>query len=553
MDRRAQFIEQVSDGTIPACIHVQRAVHRHKPDAYSFDEDIARRVLRFVESQRHVKGKLSGKRLILEPWQCWLTTELYAWVDSEGNRLYRTCYIEVPRKNGKTSWAAALGLYMLVGDGEAGAECYAAAASQAQASISWSIARSMVIKNPIMAEVFGIRIVGGITYAGQLLTPDGSVFRPLPKDHAGSLDGLNPSFALMDEIHAYRTPDVYDALQLGMGSRDNPLLLGITTAGYGIGEICWRLSEMSKKILAGVVDMDRHFCCIWTIDEEDDIYDVATWRKANPNYEVSVSHDFLNGQALQAKQGPDRERAFRTKSLNQWVLSSSAWLNAIALHKVLEEFDPAQIEGPVYMGIDLAHSDDLASIMLVGRVEGQWYMWGFHHAPATSIQSSDLWTSWNEAGHMVEHDGDTVDDLDLLASIVQLCNDHEVLQIAYDPMFAKTIAQMVENKVGIDMIKFAQTAANYSGPMRAMSAAIGAKTITIQDDPCLQWQLQNVEAKPNIAGHIRPSKSKPGQKIDSAQAGIMAFALAYHAQSEGEPTLIDLYPGQTEGDEDESS
>ena len=546
-------------GTIPNCVHIRQAVDRRPAEEYHFCDQHALRALRFVEYMVHTKGPKANEKFILEPWECWLVAEIFGWVDDTGRRCYRTAYIEIPRKNGKTSFAAAISLYMLVADGEAGAECYTAAAHQEQASISFGIARQMVLKNSILRESASIRPLGGITYAGLLVLPDGSLLKPLPQDRGGSLDGLNPSFALLDEVHAYRTPDVYDALALGMGARDNPLLLAITTAGYGLAGVGHQLSKMTKRAISGQLDLPRHFGAIWTYDEGDDVWDESTWAKANPNLGVSIQLDYLEAQARIAKTSPEKERAFVTKHLNGWLTSDISWLSSRQYRACACPLNYDDLYGKrAWAALDLATTKDLASLMVCVETDEGLVLFGEHHAPSKVIEANSIWQGWAQdgwiTGHSTRGGGEAIDEMELLERMIELGSMFDLQALAYDDWTCRTLAQLFEDRTGVEIIKFTQTAANFNRPMRAFEAGLASKDLIIENDPCLEWQFGNVVTNPTHAGHLKPLKSHPDRKIDGAVAGIMAYGVAYDSAFENEPQgAIDLWSVMQEMQKDKEN
>ena len=544
-ERGARYRAGITSGAIPASVHTQRAVLREPGAPYHFDSARACRAVDFVESLCHVKGRLAGKPLLLTDWQCWLTCEIFGWVDDAGKRCYRSAYVEIPRKNGKTTFAAALGLYMLLADGEAGAECYSAAAHQDQASISFNIARQMVLRNRALRAATGIRIRGGVTYAGLLTTPDGGVFKPLPRDQQGSLDGLNPSFALLDEVHAYRSPDVYDALSLGMGARENPLLFAVTTAGYGLSGVGHSLSKMTKRVLAGELDIPRHFGVIWTYDDGDSVWQEDTWAKANPCLGISFEADYLAAQARIAKTGPEKERAFITKHLNGWLSSDLAWLSMRQYRKCERHIDRAALRGcRAWLALDLASTRDLLGIQLAVVDGGRVHVFGESHAPRKVIEGNSTWLGWQQDGWLVAHDGrggEAIDEAVILARLTELTHEYHVEALVFDPHESRTLAHLWEQRTGVPTIEFHQSSANFNRPMRAFEAAVAAGDVVIDDDPCTEWQFGNVVSRANMAGHIRPVKDKPDNKIDAAVAALMAFGVAYDTGfDEGAQGAVDL-------------
>ena len=547
VERAQSYVDGVVSGEIPASRMVRLAVRREHGTAWRLDPDEVRRVVGFIEHLPHVKGVLARQYICLEPWQCWILAQLFGVVavDGSGERLYRTAYIEVPRKNAKTTLAAAIGLVMMLIDGEYGAECYSAASHEDQAAISYRTARRMCIEAPGLRDAFGIKILGGATYSGVLTTPaDGSEFRPLPRDTHGSLDGLNPSYALLDEVHTYQTPDVIDALRLGMGSRSRPLLLAITTAGYGLSGVGHSMSRAADRVLSGELDMPRHFCSVWTIDGEDDPFSEAAWRKANPNYGVSVTPSFMEDAASEARASPDKQRAFMTKNLNVWLGADATWLNVAAFHARCRAVSWEELDGcPVWLGMDLAESGDMTALAYVAHLEGELVVKCRVYAPATPIAENAQWRMWEADGHLEAHhrrNGAAIDQDAIFSQIKEDARSMDVRAVVYDPWHASHMADRLEEE-GFRTIKMVQGPRNFSRPMKELAASISSGDVAFDDNPVLTWHMTNVVALRNRLGAMHPAKGHADDKIDAAVASLMAFSLASIEAGDDEPSgVIDL-------------
>ena len=549
VERARQYAEDVASGELPAPRLVRLAVAReHDTALWHYDPDEVRRVCGFIEHLPHVKGALARQFICLEPWQCWILSQLFGIVarDGSGERLYRTAYIEVPRKNAKTTLAAAVGLVMMLIDGEYGAECYSAASHEDQAAISYRTARRMCIEAPGLRDAFGIKILGGATYSGVLTTPaDGSEFKPLPRDTHGSLDGLNPSYALLDEVHTYQSPDVIDALRLGMGARQKPLLLAITTAGYGLSGVGHSMSRNADRILSGEMHLPRHFCAVWTIDADDDPFVEASWRKANPNYGVSVTKSFMEDAAAEAKGSPDKQRAFLTKNLDVWLGADATWLNLAAYTARQRPVDWNEFDGaPVWLGMDLAESGDMTALAYAALIDGSICIKARVYAPANPIADNAQWRAWEIAGHLEAHhsrNGEAIDQAAIYAQIADDARHMDIRAVVYDPWHATHMADKLEDELGLRVVKMVQGARNYSRPMKELAASIMSGDVAFDANPVLTWHMSNVVALRNKLGAMHPTKGNADDKIDAAVAALMAFSLASVEAAEPEESgVVDL-------------
>ena len=295
-----EYARQVVKGEIPACHWTRLACERQLRDLERDDlvwkPEEAEKFCRFVELMPHVKGRWSTKTIKLEPWQSFNYSAVFGWYRKDGLRRFRTVYLEVARKNTKSTMTAPVGLWMLGPEKEEGAEVYSAATTRDQAKIVFSIAKQMARKTPGYSKKFAVDI-----NAHNLSSiPTNSKFEPLSAD-ANSLDGLNTLCALIDELHAHKTRKVYDVLETSTGARLQPLLWAITTAGFNRAGICFELHVYLKKILEGVQKDDSFYGIIYSIDDDDDWRDEEVWKKANPNWNVSVIPDDMRRLADKAK------------------------------------------------------------------------------------------------------------------------------------------------------------------------------------------------------------------------------------------------------------
>ena len=313
-DEVLAYADAVLAGKMPACRLVRQACTRHRrdwdltqqpgghPTGFTFDLAAVERAVRFFACLHHSKGEWAGQPFTLEPWQVFIVGSLLGWKRANGTRRFRTGYLEVPRKNGKSTLLAGLGLYGLVMDREAGAEVYCAATMRDQAKIVWGEAARMRDRSPSLASRVR-KFVGSLA-----VEETHSKMVPLGAD-ADVLDGLNPHVVIIDELHAHRTRAVLDVMDSATGARREPLLVMITTAGTDRTSVCWEQHAYAERVLAGTVEDDSLFCYIATIDEGDDWRERASWIKANPNFGVSRSSRTISSAAPPR---PRRSRRRRT-------------------------------------------------------------------------------------------------------------------------------------------------------------------------------------------------------------------------------------------------
>lgn len=291
-------------------------------DEFYFDEAAAQRACDFFRLKcRHSIGPFAGKPFVLEKWQSdQLVRPIFGWKrKGDGARKIRTVYLEVPRKNGKSTLAAGLANYLLFADKELGAQVYSAAADTDQASICFTEARRMVEAD---AQLFALAKI----FKKAITVPEtNSVYKVLSAD-AFTKHGLNAHGIIFDELHAQPNRDLWDVLVTSTGSRRQPLTIAITTAGYDRNSICWELHDYAIKVRDGIVEDTSFLPLIFAADEDDDWKSPETWKKANPNLGVSVSLDYFERECKKAQNVPAYENTFKRLHLNIWTEQDVRWM-----------------------------------------------------------------------------------------------------------------------------------------------------------------------------------------------------------------------------------
>jgi phage terminase large subunit-like protein len=501
---------------------------------YRFDEGKANFACRFLQLLPHVKGEWARPRpghstlLKLEPWQCFMTCCIMGWVEKRsGFRQFTEVYLEIPRKNAKSTWAAGIGLLLAFGDGEFGAEVYCGATTERQAMEVFRTALQMTRRSPEFCRYFGVEFAVKSIYREE----DGSRFTPVVGNPG---DGASPSCAILDEMHEHATPALLDTMRTGMGARQQPLLVMITTAGSNLAGPCYAERNSAIKVLAGQIDMPSLFALIYTVDVDDDWTSLESLRKANPNYGVSVKAEFLERELRRAIQSAHLQAIFKTKHLNIWVGAAAGWMNMQAWAACgdtswkLDDF----IGQPCYEGVDLAARIDLASRVKVYRrtVGGQthYYVFGRHYVPHDATMSGNrnasAYAAWVAQGYLVPHQGVEID----LDTIQKEIEDelprfkHEC--IAFDQYSAQQMQQSLARKTREDVvITIPQTTQYLSEPMKEIEAAVMAGRLHHNCDPVLTWAMSNVVARVDANDNVFPRKEQPDNKIDPVSALINAM------------------------------
>jgi len=549
LDLARQYMDGVASGAVPACKWTRLAVDRQLADLqrppsdvwpWVFDAQRAVHPCEFVELLPHIKGKWAreGKKIELDPWQCFILTTVFGWLHRDtGLRRFREVYIEVPRKNAKSTISSGVSLYMLVADREQGAECYSAATTRDQARIVFDDARAMAERSP------GLRVHCGLAIMQHSLTvaATASKFAPLAAE-GSTLDGLNVHFACIDELHAHKTRAVYDVIDTARGAREQSLLWCITTAGTDRSGICYERRTHVTKVLGGVIEDPALFGVIYTIDEEDDPFDRTTWAKANPNWGVSVLPDDMEAAARKAEAMPSALNNFLTKRLNVWVSGESPWMDMRAWDRcgAVDLRDLSQYAGrPAWVGLDLAQKKDFAAVSLVFQDDdARWCVCTRLYLNELAIQESGNahLSGWARQGYVQVTDGDLTD-FDVVAEhLRQFCRDFDVQEIAFDPALSMYFAgKLIEE--GLPLVEITQRAMFFTQPLLQVENMVLEGQLRHDANPVMAWMVSNLVVKVSKFNELRaPTKERPENKVDGPIAMLMALGRAL-AQAETPATF----------------
>lgn len=540
-----KYARDVVDGKVPAGPYVVLAAKRHIDDLvrqdssfefpYHYDAAVANRVCRFIETLPHTKGRWAAgrERICLQPWQCFLVCGLFGWLRNEDLlRRFRKAYWEIPRKNGKSLLAAAIGLYMTMHDNEYGAEVYSGATTEKQAWEVFRPARQMALKTPLLLSHFGVEV-----WAKTIVRPrDGSKFEPLIGNPG---DGSSPSCAIVDEFHEHDTPALYDTMETGMGAREQPLMLVITTAGYNIAGPCHELNGEVRKVLNGGLRDETVFGCIFGIGEKDDWADPSVLIKANPNYNVSVDGEFLQSQQRAAMANPIHQTKFKTKHLNVWCSVMKGWMNMQLWHAaadpMLDEDELIGQEGvKCWESFDLASKSDLCTEQKLYRKiindQEHFYLFGRYWLPEEAVeaesQNQSIYRKWVKMGLLTQTDGATVDFKEVTAQLVADARKINPEEIVYDPFNATQVASDLIDEGVKNVVEFLQLPHNFAVPMDEVLTALKDGRFHHDGNEITTWCVSNTVARPAKKGLFSPMKEKEHQKIDGAVAFLMAMGRA---------------------------
>jgi phage terminase large subunit-like protein len=526
-----KYARDVVGGKVPASKYIRLACQRHIDDLewqkdksfdYRFCAKSAARACSFIELMPHTKGKWAAQRetIKLQPWQVFFVANVFGWLrKSDALRRFRRAVLIVPRKNGKSALGAAIGLYMLCADGEQGAEVYSGATSEKQAWHVFGPARLMALKRPDLVAHYGL----GINASNLHVLGNGSRFEPMIGKPG---DGASPSLAIVDEYHEHPTDAMFDTMETGMGAREQPLMLVITTAGDNIAGPCYQMQDEAQKMLEGTRQDDQTFALIYGIDADDDWTSPEVLQKANPNWGVSVGSDFLLARQKDAMTSPRKQGIFKTKHLNVWVQSRAAYFN---VQRYMEAGEPdlklSSFKGQeCIIGVDLADKRDLTAVELLFKDGDTFTRFGRYYAPEETIEQpeNEHLRTWRDTQRLIQTDGAVTDQREILADILEDLSRFQVREIAFDPWHSRQLAvELME--AGAMCIEFGNRPSLMNEPMRALDALIADKKLRHDGCPAFSWMLSNVVNGTRTTDLHRPAKERASNKIDGPVACIMAL------------------------------
>jgi phage terminase large subunit-like protein len=499
-----------------------------------FDADEGERAVRFFSRYcRHYQGEWAGKPLDLLPYQQEQIREIFAWKREEsGFRRWRTVYWEAPRKQGKTTLAAAVGLKLLLQDAEPGGQVWFTATKRDQALICHKAAGQMARSSPSLRKY--ITVPKGFAHGGQLVCERLNATAGVLSADGSTQDGLSPHGDIRDEIHQWKDPDLAHVLDTAAGARRQPLTFEITTAGvYNPTTVGWTHHQYGLDVLDGTVEDDTLFAFVCSADEGDDPFDPATWWKANPGLGVAPKLREFAEQAAKAKKQSHFFNAFLRYRLNIWTRQLKRWLPMDRW----KECDPtpmtlAEMKGRECCGgFDLSSKLDLTALVLAFREPGGmvrfysrfWVPESRVGADGGTLAERNSYPQWVRDGHLVATPGELVD-YDFIKRELRELREAGVgiREIAYDQAGATATANDLR-KDGFTMVEFGQGFKSMSEPAKNFEALIVARRVLTGGNPVLTWCVSNAVAKMDEAGNIKPDKKRSAEKIDGVVAAIMAL------------------------------
>ncbi|WP_373207033.1 terminase large subunit [Coprococcus phoceensis] len=492
-----------------------------------YDNTKADRAVNFIENLCHTKGKWAGKRFWLLPWQEQLIRDIFGIVKPDGNRQFRTAFVEICKKVGKSELAAAIALYLLYADNEPSAEVYGAAADRQQASIVFDVARQMVEMSPALMKRSKL-----MTATKRIVNYGNAGFYQVLSAEVGSKHGFSISGLVFDEIHTQPNRQLYDVLTKGSSdARQNPLHFIITTAGTDRHSIAYELHTKAVDILEGRRVDPTFYPVVYGLKDDEDWEDEANWYKVNPSLGYTVDIERLRDAYREAKQNPADEITFKWLRMNMWVSSTTAWIPDQIYMRGNEEIDMRALEGrDCYGGLDLSSTGDITAFVLMfppRDVDEKYIILPFFWVPEETIpqrvkQASVPYDVWEKQGHLLATEGNVIHYDFIEKFIEELGEKYHILEIAFDRWGATQMVQDLEG-MGFTVVPFGQGYSSMSAPTKEFYKLLMEGRMVHGGHPVLRWMAGNVVVDTDPAGNIKVTKARSKEKIDGIVAAIMAL------------------------------
>ena len=508
-----------------------------------YDKTKADRAVAFIENLCHTKGKWAGKRFWLLPWQEQLIRDIFGIVKPDGNRQFRTAFVEICKKVGKSELAAAIALYLLYADNEPSAEVYGAAADRQQASIVFDVARQMVEMSPALMKRSKL-----MSATKRIVNYGNAGFYQVLSAEVGSKHGFSISGLVFDEIHTQPNRQLYDVLtKYSSDARQNPLHFIITTAGNDRHSIAFELHTKAIDILEGRRVDPTFYPVVYGLKDDEDWEDEANWYKVNPSLGYTVDIERLRDAYREAKQNPADEITFKWLRMNMWVSSTTSWIPDAIFMKGNEPIDMRLLEGrDCYAGLDLSSTGDITALVLIfppRNSDEKYILVPYFWVPEETISqrvkaNSVPYDVWEKQGHLLATEGNVIHYDFIEKFICDLGKKYHILEIAVDRWNATQMIQNLEG-AGFTMVPFGQGFASMSTPTKEFYRLLMEGQIIHAGHPVLRWMAGNVVIETDAAENIKVTKAKSKEKIDGIVASIMALDRCIRNQGETQGSVYD--------------
>ncbi len=523
-----QYALNVIDGKIHACELVKHACQRYIDDLsrFQFNAAFAQHAINFIEELEHTTGEHAGRKFLLEGWQAFIIWNLFGFLNPDGSRRFSRAYVEVPRKNGKSTFSSAVMLYGLIADDEAGAQIYSAATKLDQAMMVFGESVRMAQNTEWLKDA----VVVNNSVNNRRIIHEQNLYKPL-EWNPNKQDGLNTHMAVIDEYHAHPNDELYNVIFNSMGARRQPLLFTITTAGFNRESACYRHRGYCVNVLNGAIKDDALFSVIYTLDDGDDWMDEKVWAKANPNWGVSVYPRKLQQALTEAKEYTSKEVEFKTKLLNVWTDTEQTWIS----DNIWKQCDgDDELEGEqCFGGLDLASTGDFCAFTLYfphNHAVRTWYFLPEESVKKRNDAAGQAIREWVAKGHIIATDGNVTDYGFIKAKICELATKFDIKDVAFDRFNASQLVIELQNE-GLTMFPFGQGFVSMSTPTKELERLVKDGKLRHAGNPVTRWMMSNILLRTDPAGNIKIDKGKSGDKVDGPVSIVMALGTAMQSAS----------------------
>ena len=520
------YAKQVVAGKIVANKYVIKECERHLKyikghEKWIFDEELAHRPIRFIEKFcKPSKG--ANNQLILQPWQHFIIGSLFGWVHKETKlRRFKEALVFVGRKNGKTTTISGLANYGVSQDGENGAEIHMLANTMKQARLLFDESKAMIKASPVLKKNFR-SLRDAIHYDKTI-----SKIEPQASD-SEKLDGLNTHIGIFDEIHEFKDYKLISVIKNSRAARLQPLLIYITTAGFQLNGPLVDMVEAGKDTLNGIIEDERTFYYLASLDDEDDINDSENWIKANPNIGVSIDIEVMKEEWIKAKRIPAERGDFITKRFNIFANNDEmSFIDHTTLSKNNEVIAFDELENhPCTVGYDLSETEDFTSACATFALEnGKIAVLSHSWIPKHKVDLSNEkipYREWEEAGYLTIQDKPYIDYTDVYDWILKVNEHHPVEKITYDRANAFRLNQELKN-YGFVTEETRQGALTLSPALKSLKELFLDGKVIYNNNPLFKWYVNNVKLKLDRNGNWLPSKQSRYRKIDGFAALLNTY------------------------------
>ena len=496
------------------------------PDSH-YDEKKADRAVKFIEMLPHTKGEWEGRPFWLLPWQEQIIRDLFGIVKADGFRQFRTAYIEIPKKQGKSELAAAIALYLLYADHEPSAEVFSAAADRQQASIVFDVAKRMVEMTPGLQKRSKV-----MSATKRIVNYSNAGYYQVVSADVGGKHGYSISGLVFDEIHNQPNRKLWDVLTKGSGdARRQALHVAIATAGTDRNSICFELHTKALDILSDRKVDPTFYPVVYSLPMDVDWQDEKNWYKVNPSLGYTVPIERMREAYLQSQDNPAEENVFRTLRLCQWVGSTVQWIPDHIYDLGNQPIDKHALRRrDCYAGLDLSSSGDITALVLMfpPRTDDEKYImrpyfWVPEDAVPKRVQQTSVpYDNWVAQGYVQATPGNVIDYAYIQNTIGELSYKYHIREIAFDRWGSNMLVERL-TEMGLTVVPFGQGYKDMSPASRAFYEELMKGNIIHGGNPVMKWMCGNVVIEQDPAGNIKPTKAKSKDKIDGVVAAIMAL------------------------------